>query len=83
VNPIIHRNLMQAKVADLHLQAERDRVGRVPRRNTHARRRHGRPFAPIHIGFVPGRRTLGVLRARNGSAAGSAGRQQEPMTPAR
>ena len=42
-NPIIHRELMQARIADLHRQAERDRLAQAAaRRASRARSDHGR-----------------------------------------
>jgi threonine/homoserine/homoserine lactone efflux protein len=40
-NPIIHRELMQARIADRHRQAERDRMAQAASRASRARSDHG------------------------------------------
>lgn len=42
MRPIIQHELMQARIADLHRQAERDRRARAAGRASRARREHGR-----------------------------------------
>lgn len=42
MSPIIQHELMQARIADLHRQAERDRMARAASRASCARREHGR-----------------------------------------
>ena len=51
MNPIIGRELMQARIADLRRQAERGRVGQAASRASRARREHGRHSGQ---GFWPG-----------------------------
>jgi threonine/homoserine/homoserine lactone efflux protein len=43
-NPIIHRELMHARIADLQRQAERDRMARAASRASRARSDYGRHF---------------------------------------
>lgn len=42
INPIICRELLQARIADLHRQAERDRMAQAASRASRMRREHGR-----------------------------------------
>jgi threonine/homoserine/homoserine lactone efflux protein len=51
MNPIIAQELMQARIADLHRQAERDGAARVASRASRVRREHGRHSGQ---GFWPG-----------------------------
>jgi len=56
MHPIIERDTMQARVAELRRQAERDRIARAASRTPHTRREKRGPK------FMPGR--LAVLARR-------------------
>lgn len=58
MHPIIHGELAKARIAELHRQAERDRMARAARP---ARKTHDRHFAPGQLVAVLTRRVLAVL----------------------
>jgi hypothetical protein len=60
MHPELHYQLMKARVADLHAQAQRDALASAARQ---ARRQQRRPPAP-RFRAVVGRRLLAVLGAR-------------------
>jgi hypothetical protein len=62
MNPTLHYQLMQARVADWHAQARRDALARTARQ-AHRAQRH----QPKHPGFpaLAMRRVLAVLGARS------------------
>ena len=62
MHPTIRSHLAKTRIADLHQQAERDRMARAARL---ARTDGGRPLAPAHRAMALARRALGVLGARS------------------
>jgi hypothetical protein len=61
MHPIMHYDLAKARIADLHQQAERDRMARAARL---ARTDGSRLLAPAHHAMALARRALAVLRGR-------------------
>jgi hypothetical protein len=64
MNPALHYQLMQARVADMHAQAQRDALARIARQahraHRHQPQRPARRFPALAI-----RRVLAVLGARS------------------
>ena len=61
MHPIMHYDLAKARIADLHKQAERDRMARAARL---ARTDGSRLLAPAHHAMALARHALAVLRGR-------------------
>jgi hypothetical protein len=72
MHPIIHGEVAQARIADLHRQAERDRIAQAARL---ARKAHDRHFMPSHLTTVLARRVLAVLAAHSPRAGSSPDRR--------
>ena len=64
MHPTVHYQLAQAKIADLHRQAERDALARAARRERHTRRHQPSPSRPRSPGAVT-RQVLAVLGIRS------------------
>ena len=63
--PIIHDELKNARVADFHRRAERDRLARVFIHTRRTRREHGKEPMGGRSGRVFARRLLIILGARS------------------
>lgn len=63
MHPIIERDLMQARVADLHRQAERDRIGRAAAGPRCTRQENFGPNLMLSRTAVLARRVLTSLSA--------------------
>jgi hypothetical protein len=61
MHPTIHRDLMQARVADLHRDATRDRLARAASRAGHPRRKLGTLSRLSHPATTLARRALAIL----------------------
>lgn len=97
MHPIIERDVMQARVADLHRQAERDRIARAASRTPRTRQEKRRPnlvLSAVAWGVIATRRvgvfvalgallsiSAGVVTASPALARGD-GRQVVPAPPA-
>jgi hypothetical protein len=64
MHPALHYDMMQARVADLHHQAQRDAVARAARRARRARRHRPGHLAP-RLPAVSARRVFTILGARS------------------
>jgi hypothetical protein len=64
MHPAIYHDLVQARIADLHRQAQRDALARAASRSRRAQRRHGAHRVPGLRVVVAGR-VLAVLGARS------------------
>ena len=62
MHPIIHPQVAQAQIADLHRQTERDRTARAA---ALARKTHDGHSAPPHLATLLARRLLAVLAAHS------------------
>jgi hypothetical protein len=63
MHPIIERDVMQARVAELHRRAERDRTARTASRTPHTRReKRGTKFMSGRMAILA-RRALATLSA--------------------
>ena len=69
MHPSIQHEIAKARVADMHRQAERDRIAQAAHRARLAKRRHGTQPTP-GVGALA-HRLLQVLRARYADAADS------------
>jgi hypothetical protein len=83
MHPIIHGELARARIADLHRQAERDRMARAA---GFARKTHDRHVTPGHLTTVlarcttvVARRVLAVLASHSPRAASSHDRRTAPI----
>jgi hypothetical protein len=76
MHPIIHGELAKARIADLHRQAERDRMARAAR---FARRTHDRHFMPGHLAAVLACRVLAVVAAHSPRVGASHDRRTAPI----
>ena len=65
MNPIIHNELMKARVADLHHQAGRDRLARAAATDRRARAEHGWLLVASHAATVLARRIVTIVGARS------------------
>ena len=65
MHPIIHNELNQARVADLHRRAERDRLARAFIQARRTRREHGKDPVSGRSAGVFARRLLIILGARS------------------
>jgi hypothetical protein len=65
MHPIIRDNMMQARVADLHRQAERDRAAQAASRAGRTGRQERRRAGLHHTATVLARRMLTRLAARS------------------
>ena len=65
MHPIIHNELNQARVADLHRRAERDRLARAFIQARRTRREHGKDPVGGRTAGVFARRLLIILGARS------------------
>jgi hypothetical protein len=64
MHPALHYDLMQARLADLHHQAQRDALAHAARRARRARKQQsGRPVPRLPA--VAARRVLTILSARS------------------
>jgi hypothetical protein len=63
MHPIIERDVMHARVADLHRQAERDRIARAASRTPCTRQQKRRPNLMLRRTAVLARRALASLSA--------------------
>jgi hypothetical protein len=63
MHPIIERDVMHARVADLHCQAERDRIARAASRIPRTRQQKRRPDLMLRRTAVLARRVLASLSA--------------------
>jgi hypothetical protein len=63
MHPIIERDVMHARVADLHRRAERDRIVRAASRTLRARQEKRRPNLMLSRTAVLARRALASLSA--------------------
>jgi hypothetical protein len=61
MHPTISYELAKARIADLHRQAERDRIAHAARRARRTQSRHNRP---AHPASVLARRMLALLAPR-------------------
>ena len=75
MHPIIHPRVAQAQTADLHRQAERDRMARAAL----AREAHDRHPAPTHLATLLARRLLVVLAAHSPPAGSAHDRRPAPI----
>ena len=64
MSPTLRYELMNARVADLHRQAERDRIARAAIKGRRARREHGKEPMPGRNAGVLARRVLSLLAGR-------------------
>lgn len=76
MHPIIHDELARARIADLHRQAERDRMAQAARS---ARKTHDRHFMPGHLAAVLARRVLAVVAAHSPPVGSSHDRRTPPI----
>ena len=76
MHPIIHGELARARTADLHRQAERDRMARAAR---FARNPHDRHFRPGRLAAVLARRVLTVVAAHSPPVGSSPDRRTAPI----
>jgi hypothetical protein len=76
MHPTIHGEVARARIADLHRQAERDRMARATRL---ARKTHERHFVPGHLATVLARRALAVLAAHSPRVGSSRHRRTAPI----
>jgi hypothetical protein len=65
MNPATSYDLAQARIADLHAQAQRARLARAARRPRHPRAHQRRHPAPALRAAAAARRVLTVLGARS------------------
>jgi hypothetical protein len=63
MRPITHYELMQARVADLHRDAERDRLAQAASRARRPRHQRGRHPVAAHPAAMLVRRALAALSA--------------------
>jgi hypothetical protein len=63
MHPIIQRDVMHARVADLHRRADRDRIARAASRTPRARQEKRRPNLMLSRTAVLARRALASLSA--------------------
>jgi len=71
MHPLSLNPVAKAHVAELHRQAEQDRLAQAARRAPRARRGHGRQSVLGLMGSTPLRRPLAALRARSRPATGA------------
>jgi hypothetical protein len=76
MHPIIHGELARARIADLHRQAERDRMARAAR---FAHRTHDRHVVPGHLAAVLARHVLEVVAAHSPRVGSSHDRRTAPI----
>ena len=67
MHPIIMSDLVKARTADLHRQAEGDALGRAARSARQAPAKHSRPFMPADATAAVIRRVLTLLGVRRPS----------------
>ncbi len=65
MHPTIQHDIMQARVADLHRQAERDRLAQAVSRGRRTLRERGRRSVPGATATVLARRLLAALGSRS------------------
>jgi hypothetical protein len=63
MNPIIHQELVKARIADLHRQAARDSMARAATHARRARTQNGSLPAPARTGTLLARLMIAVLGA--------------------
>jgi hypothetical protein len=63
MHPIIEHDVMHARVADLHRQAERDRIARAASQTQRTRQEKRRPNLVLSRTAVLARRALAILSA--------------------